>query len=88
MSDTTTTSESTTIPATERLNGDVDGNGIVTINDALEILKYLAKLPSSLDAPDSKQAACIVSESAPTINDALEVLKKLAKLPNKIDGTA
>jgi murein DD-endopeptidase MepM/ murein hydrolase activator NlpD len=49
--------------------------GNPTIGDALEILKYLAKLPNSI-------ADVGVS---PTIGDALEVLKFLAKLPSVFD---
>jgi hypothetical protein len=69
--------------------GHILGNPTITISDALEVLRHLAKLPSVIEtSPDSRQAACIVSEDSPTINDVLEILKKLAKLPNKIDGTA
>ncbi|MCL1866086.1 MAG: hypothetical protein FWF82_01605, partial [Oscillospiraceae bacterium] len=94
---TTTASATTTAPATTPnpdefylgKPGHVLGNAVITISDALEVLRHLAKLPSVIEgSPDSRQAACIVSKSAPTINDALEILKKLAKLPNKIDGTA
>jgi peptidoglycan hydrolase CwlO-like protein len=38
-----------TASTTQRLNGDVDNDGSVTISDALEILKYLAGLPNELD---------------------------------------
>ncbi|MCL1866232.1 MAG: hypothetical protein FWF82_02365, partial [Oscillospiraceae bacterium] len=69
------------------LLGDVTGTGTVGIDDALEILRFLAKLPNVIDGNESaKDAACIVSEDVPGISDALEVLKKLAKLPNVIDG--
>jgi hypothetical protein len=59
------------------MNGDVNGDGIVDINDALEILKYLASLPHEIKFPPG-------STLRPTINDALEILKKLANLPNDI----
>jgi hypothetical protein len=51
--------------------GDVDGDGSITINDALEILKYLAGLESAVDFEA-------------TIDDALEILKYLAGLPNTL----
>jgi hypothetical protein len=51
--------------------GDVDGDGSITINDALEILKYLAGLESAVDFEA-------------TIDDALEILKHLAGLPSLI----
>jgi hypothetical protein len=71
--------------------GDVTGTGDVTINDALEILKFLAKLPNEITVAGrgspAWEAATITGGSAdPTISDALEVLKKLAKLPNLIDS--
>ncbi|MCL1866794.1 MAG: leucine-rich repeat protein, partial [Oscillospiraceae bacterium] len=67
--------------------GDVLGNGTISVNDALEILKYLAKLPSEIEVtPDSLKAACITGEETPTINDALEILKCLAKLESLIDN--
>jgi hypothetical protein len=49
--------------------GDVDGNGVVTILDALEILMKLAGLESV--APDDV-----------TINDALDILMHLAGMPS------
>ncbi|MCL1866932.1 MAG: hypothetical protein FWF82_05940, partial [Oscillospiraceae bacterium] len=56
----------------------------VTINSALEILKYLAKLDSTTVkiGTASWSNALIVDKDAekPTINDALDVLKYLAKL--------
>jgi uncharacterized protein YjdB len=71
----------------EYLLGDVNGDGRVTISDSLEILKYLAKLPNSINDQRSFNAARIVNPGvgSPTIHDALEILKKLAKLFNKID---
>jgi len=57
------------IPA--KVPGDVNNDGSVTINDALEILKVLAGLPSA--APKDV-----------TIHDALEILKYLAGLPHKL----
>jgi hypothetical protein len=50
--------------------GDIDGDGSITINDALEILKYLAGLEN------------VVEIDEPTIDDALEILKYLAGLPS------
>jgi len=67
----------------------VDGEN-VTINDALEILKFLAGLPNAITSNGENsrqwQAATITGGDKPTIHDALEILKKLAKLPNKIDN--
>jgi hypothetical protein len=59
----------TTTGAPAPIPGDVDGNGIVTILDALEILMKLAGMESV--APDDV-----------TINDALDILMHLAGLPS------
>jgi hypothetical protein len=62
-----------------RIPGDVDGNGVVTITDALEILMYLAGMDSALDQPDNFNAARVITGGEkPTINDALEILMYLA----------
>jgi hypothetical protein len=77
---------------TRRL-GDVDGDGEITINDALEILKFLAGLDSAIAAGMRGEcdfafyAAMIHPDSTtPQINDALEILKFLAGLPNHVCG--
>ncbi|MCL1867316.1 MAG: hypothetical protein FWF82_07900, partial [Oscillospiraceae bacterium] len=86
---TAASSATTTKPLTKRLVGDVDLNGSVTINDALEVLKYLAKLSSELDNKGEGFLNALVTEDnpdesmSPTINDALEILKFLAKLDSK-----
>jgi len=58
-------------------NGDVNGDGVININDALEILKFLAGVASVVTEQPG-------AANAPTINDALEILKRLAGLPNDI----
>jgi hypothetical protein len=75
------TSATTEAEEEPRLIGDVDCNGSVTINDALEILKFLAKLSSEIDqGGNNRKNAIILGGESPTINDALEILKFLAKL--------
>jgi general stress protein 26 len=69
--------------------GDVDGNGIIQIVDALEILKFLAGLQSLLvtDTTGTAMTAARITVEAPanpTINCVLEILKYLAGLPNKL----
>jgi endoglucanase len=59
----------TTEPKPVSRPGDIDGDGVITINDALEVLKYLAGLDSAVDFEA-------------TIDDALEILKYLAGLPS------
>jgi hypothetical protein len=80
----------TTVNQNDFLLGDVNGDGKVDISDALEILKYLAKLPSVFD--DSAKVGnalkasliCDPQASKPVIGDALEILKHLAKLPSVV----
>ena len=62
-------------------DGRVCRNDTVTINDALEILKYLAKLDCMIEeGNESWYAALITNGTFPTVRDALEILKYLAKL--------
>jgi hypothetical protein len=77
--ETASAPETTAEPPVERVFGDVDGNGVVTIVDALEILMYLAGMASALDQPDNFDAArAITGGEKPTIVDALEILMYLA----------
>jgi hypothetical protein len=65
--------------------GDITGTGDSTIGDALEILKFLAKLPSEVTKnPCNHAAATITGGKYPAIGDALEILKYLAKLPSLV----
>jgi len=83
------TTVATTTPPPPRSLGDVDGDGIVTITDALEILKFLAGLPSILitdftgDAMIAARITVGVSDN-PKIGCVLEILKKLAGIPSLV----
>jgi hypothetical protein len=67
------------------LLGDADLSGKVDISDALEILKYLARLDSTLNhSYEAWLNSLIVSDDAPGIRDALEILRFLAKLDSVI----
>jgi len=84
-----TTPATTTEPSGELLYGDVDGNGVVNINDALEILKFLAGISNLVDDDEiARQRSQILPASKdakkPQIGDALEILKFLAGLPSEI----
>jgi hypothetical protein len=70
--------------------GHVLGNTTINIGDALEILKYLAKLDTVLCPVTNNalfEAAKIVNpdSAVPTISDALEILKYLAKIDNVLE---
>jgi endoglucanase len=70
------------------LLGDVDGNGTVTITDALEILMYLAGMESDVSKGGRHlQAAMILDASVtagkPSISDALEILMFLAGMESQ-----
>jgi flagellin-like hook-associated protein FlgL len=63
-----------------------------TIEDALEILKFLAGLDSKINDKnfDSAYKASLLNKSDksnPTISDALEILKSLAKMESKLEDT-
>jgi hypothetical protein len=84
--DITTATTTSDEPPAQRLLGDADLNERITINDALEILKFLAKLDSVLnDDPLSMKNSLILNPdaSSPSIGDALEILKFLAKLDSE-----
>ena len=66
--------------------GDVDGNGVVAIADALEILKYLAGMNSVVNQNNTTawNAARITGGATPAIGDVLEILKKLAGMTSML----
>ena len=68
--------------------GHVLGNDTVGTSDALEILKYIVKLPGAISSCESSRKAATIMGDNITTADALEILKHIVKLPNKIDGTA
>lgn len=60
--------------------GDVDGNGKVNINDALELLNFLAE--KTVLEGNNLKAADVDKTGAVNINDALKLLNYLAeKIP-------
>ena len=61
------------------LLGDVDGNGKIASNDALLILRYVAKLTTELDL----DAADVDGNGKVASNDALLILRYVAKLINE-----
>ncbi|MCL2036604.1 MAG: hypothetical protein FWG83_04365 [Oscillospiraceae bacterium] len=65
--------------------GDVDGNGQISIADALEILKHLAGMSSALGNNTASRNAALVTVASqqankPVISDVLEILKHLARM--------
>ena len=67
--------------------GHILGNATVTTADALEVLKYIVKLPGAIGDCENARTAATIMGGAISTADALEILKKLVKLPNRIDGT-
>jgi hypothetical protein len=81
-------SASTSTSTNQNKKGDINGDGYVTIQDALEILKYLAGIESLLDTPAGFNAAReILGGHAVGINSVLEILKFLAEIPSVFDLT-
>jgi hypothetical protein len=69
------------------LPGDVNGDGEVGIDDALQILRYLIGLSSILDdCENAVRAALIVSDDIPQVGDALQILRYLIGLPNELEN--
>ena len=68
--------------------GHILGNTTVGTSDALEILKYIVKLPTPINSCNNARKAATIMGDTITTADALEILKHIVKLPNKIDGTA
>jgi len=70
------------------IRGDVNGDGVVTIADALEILKYLAEIDNLISkSPNAFNAAARITASViPTMGDALAILKYLAGMESQVTG--
>jgi hypothetical protein len=72
--------------------GDIDGDGIIDIMDALEILKFLAGIDNLIarDVGNALAASLITDASkarvpqAPDVMDALEILKLLAGIDSLV----
>ena len=89
---TETTDAETSSHGIQPLLGDTDGNGRVTIADALELLKHLAGMSSlvSQDNPELWVNSLITPASQaankPAIADVLEILKYLARMSSLVSG--
>jgi len=83
------TSANATAPAHAYRIGDVDGNGLVEIADALAILRYCVGMSSPIDNnPDAKRAASIIKRNGePEVADALQILRYAVDLSNVITDT-
>jgi len=72
--------------------GDVNADGKINIDDAVQVLMYLAKLPTStLNVDAHTKGAALILEpgekrTEPTIDDAVKILMYLAKLKTPIKG--
>ena len=90
--DTTTSSESTTTttvkPNLTNIRGDVNGNQLVEVSDAVEVLKYYAKKAAGLDPVFSEttaeneaifKLADINNDNEITVQDAVLILTYYAK---------
>jgi hypothetical protein len=70
---------------TERMRGDVNGDGVVNISDAIEILRFLAGMSNIIDSNEQAfNAARILGRSYPEIGDVIEILRYLAGMNNAI----
>lgn len=73
----------TTVPDTERIIGDVDGNGLLMVEDAIQILTYYAQKSANLSpsfATAVQQAAAdFDGDNEITVEDAVAVLQCYAQ---------
>lgn len=80
---TTETIATTTVPDTERIIGDVDGDGLLMVEDAVQILTYYAQnsanLSPTFDAAIQQIAADFDDDSKITVEDAIAVLRCYAE---------
>lgn len=67
------------------LMGDVTGDGLIDANDALLILKYVAKMETTLSEIQLKQADVEGGNGIVDANDALKILKFVAKMVTSFD---
>ncbi|MCL1882017.1 MAG: InlB B-repeat-containing protein, partial [Oscillospiraceae bacterium] len=72
--------------------GDVDGDGRITINDALQVQRHIVGLSSTIDGNNANgrsalRAALICRETgSPSINDALAIQRRLVGLSTALDN--
>jgi len=67
----------------------------IGIDDALEILKYLAKMDNVMTGPNKDGIKCenawnagkYIYKDEPKIAEVLDILKWLAKMPSELDKT-
>jgi hypothetical protein len=66
--------------------GDVNGDGIISIADAIQILRFVAGLSSVIE-PDNAawNSALITGGDRPNVNDAVQILRYLVWLPNVLN---
>ncbi|MBQ6552103.1 MAG: hypothetical protein IJL83_00570 [Clostridia bacterium] len=67
-----------TVIARETAAGDMDGDGEITVADALAVLRIAAKLAD--ETPDALRVGDMDADGAITVSDALRVLRIAAKL--------
>jgi hypothetical protein len=69
--------------------GDVNDDGVITVGDALQILRFLVGLSNVInengEGSNEWNAALIVSEDRPQIGDALQILRYLVGLSSALD---
>ena len=75
-----------TEPAPQKLLGDVDGDGFVTVMDATKIQKFKAAILTEEDIDASPEAADVDGDTFVTVMDATRIQKFKAKIMN-LDGT-
>jgi hypothetical protein len=65
--------------------GDVDGNAVININDATEILKYIIGMGNVIDNNERAFAASLITNpNRPTMLDAMEIMNFITGRPSTL----
>jgi hypothetical protein len=65
--------------------GNITGGDIPSIADALQVLRYLVKLPNLIDTDENARIAAGFHDSQITISPALDIMRFVVGLPSELD---
>lgn len=87
----TTTAPTTTTTETELMQGDVDGDDVISVSDAVDVLKIYAMSAAGMDVSDFTaaqfQAADVDGDGVVAVSDAVYLLTYYARKAASIDVT-
>jgi hypothetical protein len=66
------------------IKGDVNGDSVINMSDAIEVIMWMAKLPSKIDSNIlAWNAACVTGGTFPVLDDAVQIIMYAAKIVSK-----